>query len=76
MGGGLTAGFFQGVDADSTNGAQTIASTFDREGTVLHKLVRGTSGTTNIVVVDSAGVPWFVSVATNGTLSASASVVA
>ena len=74
-GGGLTAGTFMGPDASVANGAQTIASIFDREGTPLVRFVRGTSGTTNIVVKDSDGVDWFITVATNGTLSASATVV-
>lgn len=76
-GGGLTQGFFQGVDADSTNGAQTIWSLFDREGTPLARLVRGTSGTTNLVLKNSDGEDCFVSVAADQTtLSSSATVVA
>lgn len=75
-GAGLTAGSFMGPDADATNGAQNIAAIFDREGTPLLRVVRGTSGTTNLVLKDSDGVDWFVSVSTGGVLSASATVVA
>lgn len=75
--GGITQGFFQGPDADSTNGAQTIFSIFDREGTPLLRIVRGTSGTTNIVVKNSDGEDCFISVAADQTtLSSSATVVA
>lgn len=75
-GGAVTWQQPSGPDADSTNGAQTIGVLADREGNPLVRFVRGTSGTTNIVVVDSDGVPWFISVSTGGVLSASATVVA
>lgn len=75
-GAGLTAGFFSGMDADATNGAQTIASVFDREGTTLFRIVRGTGGTTNLVLKDDAGVDWFVVVSAAGVLSANAAAVA
>lgn len=76
-GGAMTWGSFWGVDADSSNGAQTIAAFFDREAAPLQRFVRGTSGTTNIVPVNSQAEDCFISVAADQTtLSSSATVVA
>ncbi len=76
MGGGITASYFSGFDADVTNGAQQIWAIFDREGTPLIRGVRGTSGTTNIVVKDQLGADCFINVQSGTTLTASATVVA
>jgi len=75
-GGAMTWGNFWGVDASVANGAQTIAAIFDRESTTLQRLVRGTSGTTNIVPVNVDAEDCFISVAANQTsLSSSDTVV-
>lgn len=76
MGQGLTASFFSGPDADATNGAQQIWAIFDREGTPLVRAVRGTAGTTNLVVKDQLGADCFINVQSGTTLTASATVVA
>ena len=73
---GLTFGQMSGVDADSTNGAQNIAAFFDRESTPLVRFVRGTAGTTNLVVKDQLGADCFINVQSGTTLTASATVVA
>lgn len=75
MGAGMTFGDFWGVDASVANGAQPIAQFFDREGTAPLRLVRGTSGTTNIVAKDQVGADCFVQVQSGTTLTASATVV-
>lgn len=75
-GGAVTWQQPSGPDADATNGAQTIGVLADREGTPVVRFVRGTAGTVNIVIPDSDGVDWFISVSTGGVLSASATVVA
>lgn len=70
--GRMTWGNFWGVDASVANGAQAIASIFDRESTTLFGVTRGTSGTANVVVAlsdpavtgfaraDAAGTSWSV----------------
>jgi len=75
-GGAMTFGSFWGDDASVANGAQTIVAFFDRESTTLQRLVRGTSGTTNIVPVNVDAEDCFISVASNQTsLSSSTTVV-
>ena len=72
-GGGMTFGDFWGVDASVANGAQPVALFFDREGTAL-RVIRGTSGSTNLAVAtvstnvgfataDTAGTTWSVAAA-------------
>lgn len=73
---GGTSAFVSGPDANSTNGAQQVAAIFDRESTALVRFVRGTAGTTNIVVKDADGVDWYIAVNTSGTISANAAAVA
>lgn len=70
--GRMTWGNFWGVDASVANGAQAIASIFDRESTAVVGFVRGTSGTANVAVAvsdaavtgyaraDAAGTTWSV----------------
>lgn len=70
--GRMTWGNFWGVDASVANGAQAIASIFDREATAAFGVVRGTSGTGNVAVpvtdpavtgfarADAAGTTWSV----------------
>ena len=74
-GGGMTFGDFWGVDASVANGAQPVAQFFDREGTSALRIVRGTSGTTNLAVAvtnpavtgfataDAVGTTWSVAAA-------------
>ncbi len=66
-GGGITNSYFSGFDADSTNGAQTIAAMFDREATPIFRIVRGTSGTTNLVVKNDQAEDCFITVASDQT---------
>ena len=73
---GMTFGDFWGVDASSANGAQPVATFFDREGLAPLRIVRGTAGTTNLVVIDQSAASGFVQVQTATTLTSSATVVA
>lgn len=76
MGGGCTQHNAWGVDASVANGAQTEHVFADREGTPLLRIVRGTSGTTNLVVKNADAEDCFISVAADQTtLSSSATVV-
>lgn len=72
---GGTRSSFDGPPADATNGAQTIDSLFDRSGAPVMRIVRGTAGTTNIVVKDQLGADCFIQVQSGTTLTASATVV-
>jgi hypothetical protein len=74
-GGGMTFGDFWGVDASAANGAQPVAQFFDREGTSVLRLIRGTSGTTNIVATNVDAEDCFISVAANQTSLTSAVAV-
>lgn len=74
--GRMTWGNFWGVDASVANGAQAIASIFDRESTTLQTFIRGTSGTTNIVPVNVDGENCYITVAADQTtLTSSGTVV-
>lgn len=75
-GGGATFIDSWGVDASVANGAQNEYTFCDREGLPLARLVRGTSGTTNLVMIDQLGAAAFVNVQSGTTLTASATVVA
>lgn len=75
-GGAMTWGSFWGVDASVANGAQPIAAFFDREATSVMRLVRGTSGTTNLVETNVDAEDCFITVAADQTtLTSSATVV-
>lgn len=75
-GAGMTWGDFWGVDASVANGAQPIASFFDREGSAALRLLRGTSGSVNIVPANVDAEECFITVAADQTtLSSSATVV-
>lgn len=75
-GGAMTWGNFWGVDASVAAGAQPIASFFDRESASVLRLVRGTSGTTNVVATNSDAEDCFINVAADQTtLTSSATVV-
>lgn len=76
MGQGLTFQDADNMAANATNGAQTRFVVADQASGVLFRIVRGTAGTTNLVLKDSAGVDWFITVApTTGALTSSATVV-
>jgi len=74
-GAGMTFGDFWGVDASVANGAQPVAQFFDREGTSALRIVRGTSGTTNIVATNSDAENCFISVAADQTTLSSGTTV-
>lgn len=71
---GMTFGDFWGVDASVANGAQPVASFYDREGVTALRVLRGTSGSTNLAVgtvsanighatADTNGTTWSVAAA-------------